>query len=64
VKINIYNVRGQVVLNIVDEEKAPGRYTATWDGTTAGGSKVPSGVYFYRMEARGYRATKKMLVIQ
>jgi flagellar hook assembly protein FlgD len=47
----------------VDETKQPGQYVVTWDGRNTHGEPVSSGVYFYKMEAGDYRATKKMLLI-
>jgi flagellar hook assembly protein FlgD len=47
-----------------DDEMAPGRYVATWDGRNQAGEGVSSGVYFYSMEAEKYKATKKMLVVK
>jgi hypothetical protein len=36
--------------------------TAYWDGTNSKGERVSSGVYFYRLDAKGYSATRKMVV--
>jgi flagellar hook assembly protein FlgD len=59
-----------LVRTLVDEEKPTGQYTVSWNGTDAAGTKVASGVYFYRMEAHTglgtgtYTATKKMVVVR
>ena len=34
----------------------------SWDGTNSAGQAVPSGVYFYRMEAGNSTDTKKLLI--
>jgi len=44
-------------VTLVNEEKAPGRYSVTWE---AGGS--PSGVYLCRMLAGDYLQTRKMIL--
>jgi hypothetical protein len=42
----------------------PGRYSASWDGRDREAHRVPSGVYFYRLEAPGKVAVEKMVVIR
>ena len=65
VTIHIYDVSGRLVRTLVDTNKPVGRYTATWDGRDDRGSAVHSGVYFYRMDAPGYRSTaKKMMLLK
>jgi hypothetical protein len=63
VSIKIYNAMGQLVAKPLSQRKAPGKYSAHWDGRNASGERVSSGVYFYRMEAGPFTATKKMLVV-
>ena len=63
VSIKIYNARGRLVATPLSQRKAPGRYSAHWDGRNVSGRRVSSGVYFYRMEAGPFTATKKMLVV-
>jgi hypothetical protein len=64
VKIKIYNAMGQLVQTVMDGQVEPGRYAATWDARNLQGDKVAAGVYFYRMSAGQYSATKKMLVVR
>jgi flagellar hook assembly protein FlgD len=42
----------------------PGRYAAHWDGKNFAGETVSSGVYFYKMNAGSFNATKKMLILK
>jgi hypothetical protein len=46
VSLSIYNLLGQIVHVLVDEEKAPGTYRIQWDA-----KERASGVYFCRMQA-------------
>jgi hypothetical protein len=47
------------VADLVNEEKAPGVYSVTFDA-----SKLSSGVYLYKLQAGNYVETKKMLLIK
>jgi hypothetical protein len=62
-RIAVYNTRGQVVRVLVDEAEEPGAYRAAWDGRSESGRRVSSGVYFYRIEAGAFTATRKMLIL-
>lgn len=55
----VYDVLGRKVQMLVNAEKSPGRYEATFDA-----SRLTSGVYFYRLTAGTYTRTKKMLFIK
>ncbi len=52
VKIQIYNILGQKVRNLVDERQDPGYKMIHWDGTDDSGKEISSGVYLYRIVAR------------
>jgi len=47
VKLTIYNVLGQQVKTLVNENQEPGSYTVAWQGVNDVGVVVGSGVYFY-----------------
>jgi len=64
VEIIIYNVLGQSVRNLVNGDRPAGRHSITWDGRDNAGHAVPSGMYFYRIEAGGFVAAKKMLLLK
>jgi hypothetical protein len=64
VALTIYNVKGQKVRSLVNEIKPIGHYTVTWDGLSENGTKVGSGVYFYRLENNGKSMTRKMVVLK
>jgi type IX secretion system substrate protein len=59
VKLSLYNLIGQTVATLVDEELRPGKYEVSWDGTN-----YTSGVYFYILSAEGFTAAKKMLQVK
>ena len=64
VVIKIYNIVGQVIKTLVDEEKDPGYFTAPWDGRDEKGREVTSGVYFYQMKAGDFCQMKKMILLR
>jgi hypothetical protein len=64
VVLDVYNIRGQKVVTLVDELKDAGRYSVNWDGTDAGGRRVSSGVYFYRMRAGEFSTVRKMVILK
>ena len=62
--LKIYNILGQLVRTLVDEEKAPGNYKIIWDGKDNAGKEVGSGIYFYQLRTEEYTATKKMILLR
>jgi len=60
VTINVYNILGELVAALVENEfKDAGYYTVKFDGTN-----LSSGIYFYTMQAGDYKASKKMVLIK
>ena len=64
VSLRIYNVAGQLVRTLVDSELEAGSYAEEWTGLNNDGSKVASGVYFYRLEAGSFESVKKMVLLR
>lgn len=64
VNLTVYNLLGQRVRTLLDAEKAPGVYTAVWDGRDEFGKSVSTGVYFYRLQAGDFVQTRKMLLVK
>lgn len=64
VKIDIFNIVGQRVRTLVDEEMESGNYVADWDGKDEQGNSVSSGIYFYRMKSEDFSDMKKMLLVK
>jgi len=63
VRLFVYNHLGQQVKALVNEAKSPGRYSVQWNGCDDAGRKVSSGLYLYRIEAEGFTAAQKMMLI-
>jgi hypothetical protein len=65
IKLEVFNVLGQKVTTLVDEEKAANSYSIEWDGHSDGGNHVASGIYFYRLSAGdNVVTTKKMMLLK
>lgn len=64
VTILIYNVLGQKVRTLVDDELAAGAYSETWDGTSDDGHNLSTGIYLYRMESGDYTQSRKMILLK
>ena len=63
ITLTIYNVIGQLVKTLVDEEKVPGEYQVSWDGRDDSGAEAASGVYFYQLKTADQSYTRKMVLM-
>jgi len=59
VKLSIYNVLGELVSTLVNEEKLSGTYEVEFNATV-----LSSGIYFYRLQAGSFVETKKMVLMK
>ncbi|NLP08861.1 amidohydrolase family protein [bacterium] len=64
IRIAIYNMKGQLTRTILDEERLPGSYVATWDGTSNNGGMATTGMYLARMEAGDQITIRKILYLK
>jgi hypothetical protein len=64
VSIKVYNPQGQVVKVLESRTKGVGPHAVRWGGRNSAGERVSSGVYFYKIEAGPFTATRKMLVLR
>ncbi len=59
VNLKVYNVLGQNVTTLVEEEKPAGEYSVSFNA-----SNLPSGIYFYRIVSGNFTATKKLIILK
>lgn len=59
VQLKVYDVLGNEVATLVNEEQSPGVYRADFVGTD-----LTSGIYFYTLQAESYIETKKMILLK
>ena len=64
VKIAIYNVAGELVRTLVNDDMSAGNYRLMWNATDNNGRMVSSGVYIYRMQAGKFVSSRKMLLLK
>jgi len=63
VTIKVYDVLGSEIATLVSEEKPAGNYEVEFNAqSTTGG--LPSGIYFYRLQAGSFVETKKMVLMK
>ena len=59
IKLKVYDILGNEITTLVNEEKPTGNYDVEFDG-----SNLPSGVYFYRLQAGSFIDTKKFILLK
>ena len=59
VTLKVYDVLGNEVATLVNEEKPSGNYEISWSA-----ANQPSGVYFYRLKAGSFNQVKKMILLR
>jgi len=59
VTLRVYDMLGEHVATLVNEVKQPGEYTVRWNAAS-----LPSGVYFYRLQAGSFTETKKLVLLK
>jgi hypothetical protein len=59
VRIKVYNMLGQEIAELVNKELQAGNYEVKFDAST-----LPSGIYFYRIEAGKFVSVKKMILMK
>ncbi len=64
VSINIYNMKGQLVKTLVNENLEAAYHNVVWNGKDNSNKVVSSGLYFYKMRSNNYTATKKMILMK
>ena len=64
VTVSIFDVLGREIRNLVAESRAPGDYQVEWGGTDNRGKSVSSGVYFCRLKAGTFTATRSMMLLR
>jgi hypothetical protein len=69
VSLKVYDVLGNEISTLVNEEKPAGSYEVEFDAAQISGAEITSGIYYYRLEImadgeRKYSETRKMLLLK
>lgn len=59
VRLNVYDVRGALIESLVDGRRGAGEHVVEWDA-----GHLPSGIYFYRLDAGGFTETRKAILLK
>ncbi|MBN1464742.1 T9SS type A sorting domain-containing protein [candidate division KSB1 bacterium] len=61
--LTIYDIRGQLI-RMLNGSSEPGSHQIFWDGADESGISASSGVYFYRLDAGSFSASKRMVMLK
>jgi len=69
VQLVVYNILGQQVATLINEQRSSGNHSVLWNATDSNGMQLSSGIYLYKMKANGnngtsYSQVKKMVLLK
>ena len=64
IRLTVYSASGRRVVDLARGPKAGGPHTAVWNGIDGAGRRASAGVYFVRLEAASYRATREVTLLR
>ncbi|MBD3374995.1 T9SS type A sorting domain-containing protein [candidate division KSB1 bacterium] len=64
VYLEIYNMRGQLVRQLLQRQVLAGEHKVVWDGRDDMGMAVPSGSYIYQLRTESFKTSKKMTLLK
>ncbi len=64
VRLDIYDINGKLIKNLVNKNLGSGTYQVRWNGRDNNGKTVSSGVYIYQLSSPQFYMSKKMLLVQ
>jgi len=62
--LRVYSSNGELVTSLVNTKMQPGSYSVVWNGTNTEGTKMSSGLYFYKLETADYQKIGKAILIK
>ena len=64
VRLEVYNVKGQLIRTLVNENKPAGNHKVIWNGVDNSNRPVASGIYYYRLTAGKYSGSRRMILMK
>ncbi|HUV35856.1 MAG TPA: FlgD immunoglobulin-like domain containing protein [Patescibacteria group bacterium] len=64
VRVDIFNIKGEKIVTLVNRTMPAGMHEVTWDATADNGRKVTSGIYFCQMKSEDFVERMKMIVLR
>ena len=64
VKMIVYNILGQKIRTLVNQEMNAGSYSTTWNGRDDFDKQVASGIYLFSLETASFKTTKKVMLLK
>ncbi len=64
VELRVYDTGGHLVDTVLDGPRSAGSHEVVWSGRDQEGRSVPSGVYFYRLDAGPFSQIQKMVLLK
>jgi hypothetical protein len=61
-RLEIYNIKGDLVKVLVDRQMPGGTHRIEWDNRLANGTSASSGIYFYRLKLNNFSQTKQLVI--
>jgi flagellar hook assembly protein FlgD len=55
---------GKVIKTLVNDNQIPGSKSVQWNATNSQGEPVSAGVYLYKIQADGFKQTRKMILLK
>ena len=62
--MNIYDILGNIVKELVDRKHNEGHHQVIWDGTNKQNELVSSGIYYYQIVTENFQDIKKMILVR
>lgn len=64
VKLQVYDLLGRNVVTLLEDFLEAGGHSISWNGRSANGADLATGVYFYRLQTEDFDKTKKMVLVK
>jgi hypothetical protein len=64
VRLEVFNILGQLVDTPVDQYLSAGRHETSWNGRDTNGREMATGIYFYRLSTSEFNAVKKLVYLK